>query len=131
MYRSHYLFQDWLGLSSAEDLHSVEALLCFVATRVAHVIFLRNEFFFRLVELVGDDDPGSGSVSAVHFGTGHVFAVVWVGVVIDREVDPGDRLRCRDYFDRHVWVMLGGREVVNLKDLRGVLKSSELMSGAF
>ena len=98
-------------MSSTEDLHSVEAFLASIVTRVAHVIFLQNKLFFRLVELVGDDDPCSGSVSAVHFGTGHVFAVIRVGIVIDGEVDPGGGLRCRDYFDQHVWVMLGGQGV--------------------
>ena len=75
------------------------------------MIFFWNEFFFYLVEFVGDDDPGSGSVSAVHFGTGHVFAVVGIGVVIDGEVDPGDWLRCRDNIDQHGLMMLGGREI--------------------
>ena len=75
------------------------------------MIFLQNEFFFHLIEFVGDDDPCSGWVAAVHFGTGHIFAVVGVGVVIDGEVDPGDGLRCRDYLDRHDWMMLGGRDV--------------------
>ena len=96
------------------------------------MIFLQNKFFFRLVEFVGDDDPCSRSVSAVHFGTGHVFAVVGVGFVIDGEVDPGDRLRCRDYFNRHGWVKLGGRGgLVFFVNLRGVLESSELMSRVF
>ena len=75
------------------------------------MIFFRDEFFFYFVKFIGDDDPCSGLVSAIHFGTGHIFAVVRIGIVIDGEVDPGDGLRCRDYFDRHVWVMLGRRGV--------------------
>ena len=95
------------------------------------MIFFWNEFFFYFVEFIGDDDPCSGSVTAVHFGTGHVFAVVWVGFVIDGEVDPGDGLRCRDYFDRHCWVRLGGRRDGFGEFERCVLISSELMSRVF
>ena len=91
------------------------------------MIFFRDEFFLDFVEFIGDDDPCSRSIAAVYFSTGHVFAVVGVGVVIDGEVDPGDGLRCRDYFDRHGWVRLGGRGV-DLKDFfeRCVLKVASL-----
>ena len=51
-----------------------------------------EELVFEFVEFLGDDHPRSRSVSAANLCAGRIFTVVWVGFVIDGEVDPGDGL---------------------------------------
>ena len=86
---------------SPEDFVSHEAFLSSFCAFGAHVVFILEEFFFAFVKFLGDDYPRSRLVTAAEFLAGHVFTVVWVGVVIDGEVDPGDGFGQRCYRDRH------------------------------
>ena len=86
---------------SSEDFVSHEALLGSTCTFRAYVIFGFEEFIFEFVKFLGDDHPRSRSVSAANLRAGRVFAVIGIGVVIDREVDPGDRFGQWCYRDQH------------------------------
>ena len=61
--------------------------------------------FFAFIKFLGDDHPRSRSVTAAEFLAGRIFAVIWVGIVIDGEVDPGDGFGQWCYHDRHSFGM--------------------------
>ena len=90
---------------SPEDFVSHEALLGSTCTFCAHVVLCFEEFIFEFVKFLGDDHPRSRSVSAANLCAGRIFAVIWIGVVIDGEVDPGDGFGQRCYRDRHSFGM--------------------------
>ena len=89
---------------SPEDFISHEASLSSFCAFGAHVVFIFEEF-------LGDYYPRSRSVTATEFLAGRVFAVVWVGIVIDREVDPRDGFGQWSYHDRHGFGVGAGGEV--------------------
>ena len=90
---------------SSEDFISHEAFLSSFCTFSAHVVFIFEEFLFAFVKFLGDDHPRSRSVTAAGFLAGRVFAVIWVCVVIDGEVNPGDGFGQRCYRDWHSFGM--------------------------
>ena len=77
----------------------------FLAPSVHSAHFGFEEFFFAFVKFLGDNHPRSRLVMAAKFLAGRIFTVVWVGVVIDREVDPGDGFGQRCYRDWHSFSM--------------------------
>ena len=98
---------------SSEDFISHEALLGSICTFGAHVVFIFEEFFLAFVKFLGNDYPRSRLVLAAEFFAGCVFAVVWVGFVINGKVDPRDRFSQWCYHDWHGFCG-GGEGVVNL-----------------
>ena len=96
---------------SSEDFVSHEASFSSICAFSAHVVFCFEEFIFEFIKFLGDDHPGSRSVTAAKFCAGRIFAVIGVGVVIDGEVDPGDGFGQWCYHDRHYFGMGSGGEV--------------------
>ena len=74
---------------SSEDFVSHEALLGSICAFSAHLIFIFEEFLFAFIKFLGDDHPRSRSVTATEFLVGCVFAIIWVGVMIDGKSIPG------------------------------------------
>ena len=103
---------------SPEDFVSHEAFLSSFCTFSAHVVFVFEEFLFAFVKFLGDDHPRSRSVMAAEFLAGRVFAVVWVGIVIDREVDPRDGFGQQCYRDWHSFGVEGEVDLGGLADGR-------------
>ena len=103
---------------SPEDFISHEASLSSFCAFGAHVVFIFEEFFFAFVEFLGDYYPRSRSVTATEFLAGRIFTVVWVCVVIDREVDPRDGFGQQCYRDRHSFGVEGEVDLGGLVDGR-------------
>ena len=96
---------------SSEDFVSHEASLSSICAFSAHIVFGFEEFIFKFIKFLGDNHPRSRSVSATDFHAGRIFTVVWVCVVIDGEVDPGDWFGQRCYCDQHSFGMGAEGEV--------------------